>query len=173
MGGVLGGPIVQDKLWFFAGYLPQFIDTDRDVTFVSNEQTRSFTNETRRHFLMGKLSWRPADSLLVNLSYSQSPFLSEGQLPGRDGLGDADLDYSPIGQTRDKNSYSGTFQWTANRSVFVEGFAGYYEARGHELGIPEGDRRRFVTSKRRFSVWRRTSNNPCSCICLTLIGRPN
>ncbi len=58
VGGVLGGPIVRDRLWFFGGYVPQFTDTERDVTFISNNETKSYTNEVRRHFFMGKLSLR-------------------------------------------------------------------------------------------------------------------
>ena len=36
----LGGPIVRDKVWFFAGYIPQFRPLDRTVTFRSDRHDR-------------------------------------------------------------------------------------------------------------------------------------
>ena len=37
----LSGPIVRDKVWFFAGYIPQFRPLDRTVTFTSDGSTRT------------------------------------------------------------------------------------------------------------------------------------
>ena len=43
----LGGPIVKDKLWFFGSFLASMEDTDRTVTFRSNQSTATFNRRTR------------------------------------------------------------------------------------------------------------------------------
>jgi hypothetical protein len=37
VGGMVGGPIIKDRLWFFAGFAPQFNTTGRTVNFGTND----------------------------------------------------------------------------------------------------------------------------------------
>ena len=39
----VGGPIVKNKLSFFTSYMPTTTTTNRTVTFLSNNQTQTFT----------------------------------------------------------------------------------------------------------------------------------
>jgi hypothetical protein len=152
VGGVLGGPILRDRLWFFGGYVPQFTDRDRDVTFISTGETRNFQNDLRRHFFMGKLSLRASDSLMLSAGYSYSPYKDLGELPSLDGTGDPEGDYGILGEEENKSSYAFNFQWTASPKVFVEGFAGVYQRRANSLGVPDTDYVVFDTSNYHMSI---------------------
>ena len=44
----LGGPILRDRLWFFAGYNRPVTATRRTVRFLDNGQTATFENRARR-----------------------------------------------------------------------------------------------------------------------------
>jgi hypothetical protein len=41
----LGGPVLKDRIWFYAAYNPQGKDTHRTVTFTSNNQVSTFEND--------------------------------------------------------------------------------------------------------------------------------
>ena len=47
----LGGPIMRDRMWFFAGFVPQINNQQRTVTFTQNNVTDTFTSrdEEYRH----------------------------------------------------------------------------------------------------------------------------
>ena len=47
----LSGPIVRDKVWFFAGYIPQFRPLDRTVTFSSDGSAGTFPQDYRSNLL--------------------------------------------------------------------------------------------------------------------------
>ena len=48
-GFTIGGPLVRDRLWLFAGYVPSFRPLDRTVSFLSDGSTATFRQEFRRH----------------------------------------------------------------------------------------------------------------------------
>ncbi|MDC0715189.1 TonB-dependent receptor [Stigmatella sp. ncwal1] len=102
-GGTLGGPIVQDKLWFFAGIAPSFTrrQLERNLnTFVLDEQgkrvlnadgfsqTQRIPDTTTTYFAdqrsvqyIGKLTWQAAKDHTLTLSTYGAPSRSGG--PGR------------------------------------------------------------------------------------------
>ena len=63
----LGGPIKQNRLWFFVGYLPQISEQTRTVTFTQNGQTQSFKNPTRDH----NLNWNVTGQATNDLRFRQ------------------------------------------------------------------------------------------------------
>jgi hypothetical protein len=145
-GGFLGGPVVRDRLWFFAGFMPQNTDLGRTVTFRSPAVTRDFDSDVRRPFLSGKLTWRADDDLTLNLSYQRAPRRELGRLPALDGTDDPAQDFAALGAERHRTTYSFNADWVVAPSVFVNAFVGYYSQRGGSLGVPVGDRFRCVTS---------------------------
>src|SRR6266404_4789965 len=52
-GFTLGGPFVRNRLYFFAGYMPEFVRTFRVNKYVAG--TREYEQETIQHFSLGKL----------------------------------------------------------------------------------------------------------------------
>jgi len=67
-GGSLGGPIIRDKLWFFAAYNPRF----------NSEQVRIpgvgfFTDKSATHIFAGKLTWQLSPKTNVVLTTIGDP----------------------------------------------------------------------------------------------------
>lgn len=151
-GGFLGGPIRKDKLWFFAGLMPQNTDNTRTVNYPATAtlaaKTVTVDNTIRRPFASAKLTWRAASDLTVNLSYQYAPRKDVGRLPSFDLTDDRANNFADLGTERNRSTYSLNADWVASPSVFVNAFAGYYTQRGGTLGVPIGDHIRCVTSNR-------------------------
>jgi Carboxypeptidase regulatory-like domain len=149
-GGFLGGPIRKDKLWFFAGVMPQNTDTSRTVNYPATStlpaQSVTVDSTGRRPFASAKLTWRAASDLTVNLSYQFAPRKDVGRLPSFDLTDDRASDFKSLGVERNRSTYALNADWVASPTVFVNAFAGYYTQRGGSLGVPVGDRFRCVTS---------------------------
>jgi len=69
----LGGPIIRDKLWFFAAYSPQ-VQTENVQVIGQSDQTDHSTT----HTFASKLSWTPDESNLVTLSIFGDPTARRG-----------------------------------------------------------------------------------------------
>jgi len=144
-GATMGGRIVRDKLWFFGGYMPQYINTDRPVTFT-NGVSDTFSSETRRDYFTGKLTARAATNLTLNATASISPDNYRGSLPAQDGTSPSNVDYAARGRDSSKSGYAVGMDWVASPTLFVNAFAGYYTKRTSDVGVPLADRYRYVTS---------------------------
>lgn len=145
-GGFIGGPVRKDKLWFFAGFMPQNTDTNRTVNYVNPSAAVRVDSTIRRPFASSKITWLAARDLTVNLSYQYSPRKEVGRLPSFDLTDDRNSDFKSLGTERNRSTYALSADWVASPSVFVNAFAGYYTQRGGSLGVPVGDRFRCVTS---------------------------
>jgi hypothetical protein len=69
MGFSIGGPVVPDKLWFYAAYNPTF--DSRVVSFPGSGPLR---DDSKRHLFAGKLTWRVSSSSGVVLSLLGDPY---------------------------------------------------------------------------------------------------
>ena len=145
-GGFIGGPVRKDKLWFFAGFMPQNTDTSRTVNYVNPSAAISVDSTIRRPFGSAKITWLAVKDLTVNLSYQYSPRKELGRLPSFDLTDDRASDFKSLGSERNRSTYALSADWVASPSVFINAFAGYYTQRGGSLGVPVGDRFRCVTS---------------------------
>lgn len=145
LGGTLGGRVVKDRVWFFVGYMPQVIDTDRDVTFTSGA-SGSFSNAVRRNFFTSKLTARLANTLTMNASVSISPDNWLGQLPAQDGTSPANVPYAERGRDSTKTAYGLSLDWIPSAKFFLNAFAGYHEKKTSDVGVPQLDRYRYVNS---------------------------
>jgi len=139
VGGTLGGPILVDRLWFFGGYVPQFVNTERTVTFKASGIVNTYDQTTRRHCYMGKVTYRAANSVMLSGGVSYSPYKLQGQLPSNDGNDDPTADFGVLGNVENKLSASLNVRWTAGSRLFIEGFAGYYRREAHNTGLPIAD----------------------------------
>ncbi len=88
VGGEVGGPIVKDKLWFYAGF--QLARTAYNLDRVLNNSQSGELNETRRRFeaskeegqFFGKLTWAADSRNRVSVSAYTLPSTSGGSNRG-------------------------------------------------------------------------------------------
>lgn len=95
----LGGPILKDRLWFFAIHSPRIVNTTRTTTFIQGfGATRAFatipaaiagaspiqtaTERTTYNYSALRLDASPFNSLRVSSSFTWNPIVDKGQLLG-------------------------------------------------------------------------------------------
>jgi hypothetical protein len=114
----IGGPIVFDKLWFYAAYNPNFNKRDVEVPGFNTS-----VDETFIHSFAAKLNWRASENL-------QLVFTATGDPTKRNGVGsllykppssllNPDPYYVDIAEGGINYSLSGTY--TINKNLFLQG----------------------------------------------------
>jgi outer membrane receptor protein involved in Fe transport len=80
----LGGPILRDRMWFFAGYVPQFSRSERTVTFTQNRAAgpQTFTSESEDHNITYNVSSQVTPRFRTKFSGSNQPTKGGVGLPG-------------------------------------------------------------------------------------------
>ena len=144
-GGTVGGSIKRDRVWFFGGWMPQYINTDRAAT-LSDASTDTFTSEVRRNFFTGKITAKAGQNFNVNFTTSVSPYNTQGALPSLDGTSSSSVDYAARGTRSSKIAYSLAMDWVASPKFFVNAFVGYHTKKAHDEGVPDLARYRYQTS---------------------------
>ena len=81
----LGGPIVKDKLWFFGSFLASLQDTDRTVTFRTNQSTATFNRKDKTYYSSNNVTAQLTNDFRLKFAVNLSPKKEEGRLPNIDG----------------------------------------------------------------------------------------
>lgn len=84
----LGGPIVKDKLFFYASYAPQFERVEQNLRLVNFDASgnrnildqRPLERTRKLEYYFGRLDYSPTDKLQIYTSFIGSPVKTEGQL---------------------------------------------------------------------------------------------
>ena len=120
----VGGPILKDRLHFFAAYSPDRESSTRDIDYASGGRT--FEQTRTRHYSIGRLDFTPSNKLLINASYIWSPYKREGTLPERDPrVAAPSNDLSIQGGYTPAQQVSAGFSWTPKSNVVFNGRYGY------------------------------------------------
>ena len=130
-----GGPIVRNKLWFWAGYTPQTEKTERTVTFSTGE-SGTFTSKDTTQNIVGNLTWQIVPSLHARVSGQMQPYTRKGVLPAVDGTSNRTVDFASQGL--EQKNYTGTagLDWVADSRLFLSAKFNYLNYNTVDVGIP-------------------------------------
>jgi outer membrane receptor protein involved in Fe transport len=131
----IGGPILRDRLWFFGGYTPQMENTERTVTFRSNNQTGTYEQKETNHYFTGTLTGVVTQQLRGRFSANIQRYERDGVLPALGGTGSPTANYT-TGQKRPNDSMRGSLDYTASNNLFFSGAVNYYKEDTVDVGIP-------------------------------------
>lgn len=120
-----GGPILKNKLFLFAGYMPTNTSTSRDVTFLSNGQKGTYTNTYRQQYLTGKVDYSPVSKLRMNMSWIWNPNYNHGVLPALQGTDSPNRNWAGLGDYRSGNMITGQVDYLATSKLIISFRGGY------------------------------------------------
>ncbi len=77
-GGMLSGPMVKNRMFFTAGYMPTFNRVEQVNAYGGTLGTRTYTQENINHYFLSRLDVAPTSKLQVNTSYFWTPQRQKG-----------------------------------------------------------------------------------------------
>lgn len=133
----VGGPILKDRLCFFAGYAPETTHTERTVSFTSG--TRTTTNRLTRHYALARIDYTPTGKIKLDTSYRWTPIRNQGLLTSVDPrIPPPTNDLSIGGGYRPASAYAVSFTYTPTSKLILSAGYGYkyLNDRGDTYGLP-------------------------------------
>jgi hypothetical protein len=132
----LGGPIVKNKLFFFAGYMPIFTNTDRTVNFLTGE-TATYNQKYKQDYLNGKLDYAPFTKLRTSFGWTWNPNKNTGLLPNFNGQDAYSNPWGDLGNRTAGNILNGQIDYLASAKMVISFRGGYtYTNYNNNYGIP-------------------------------------
>jgi outer membrane receptor protein involved in Fe transport len=120
----IGGPIVPDRVWFFAGYAPQISRAKRTVTFQSTKETKSFRNDSTDHNINYNVTTQLLRSLRLKFAASNergigAPSTLPGKEPDGTSTSNPTLFPNPLSHNTSNDSYATDLAWIVTPKFFV------------------------------------------------------
>jgi hypothetical protein len=137
-GFTLSGPVVRDKLWFFAGYIPLRRPLDRTVTFLADGSTGTFRRDLTRHYGAANLHAQLGTRWRTRVAFSSGIEEHAGLLPALDGSSSPTADYS-IDDIYPNYSASASVDFTPSSRALLGVRAGYFFYDYYNEGVHRGD----------------------------------
>ncbi|MDO8835609.1 MAG: TonB-dependent receptor, partial [Vicinamibacterales bacterium] len=135
--GQLGGPILKEKLWFWAGYTPQIENTKRTVTFRSTGLPGSYTSKETTQNLVGNLTWQVTPAIRAKVSGQRQPYTQDGRLPAVDGTSNPRTAFASLGLEQTNLAGTGSLDWVASNRLFFNAKMNYLTYDTKDIGIPD------------------------------------
>jgi outer membrane receptor protein involved in Fe transport len=125
----IGGPILQDRAWFFAGYAPQLSRAKRTVTFKANNQTNTFHRDSTDHNVNYNVTTQLLHNLRLKVSGSNERSTGAQSLPSIEPDGTSNdnpaLFPNPLTTDTSNDSYVADMAWVVTPKFFVNTNVGY------------------------------------------------
>jgi hypothetical protein len=126
----LGGPILRDRLWFFAGYSPTLVSVSR--TPVGSNA--SFDQDDTTSYFTGNIKGNIGSKFLFKAAANLSPREVEGVLPAVDGSTPAGSNFD-ITTEFPTSSYSAYADFLPSTNFYVSGRVGQYSIDTETSGV--------------------------------------
>lgn len=134
-GGTIGGPVLKNKAWFFAGYLPSLQTTKRTALFNSTGVTETKTREDNTHNFTANVNSQLSDNLRGKFAVNVDNYARQGLLHNQDGTSNPtalfNIDLKQPGAT-----YSGQADYIVNNKLYLSARAGYFRYDSENTGVP-------------------------------------
>lgn len=137
----IGGPAFSERIWVFAGYVPRIRRDSRTVTFQSNGQRRTFSDDTEEHNLNYNVTSQLTTRLRAKFAASHQRFkdgTSSRPSIESDGTSTSNpaLFPSPLATDLFDDSYSTVIDYVPSNRLFLTATTGYwtYGTRGRGAG---------------------------------------
>ena len=121
----VGGPVIKNKLSFFAGFMPTTTTYNRTVTFLSNGQTSAFSQKNVQHYSVAKLDFMPVSKIRMNGSWVYNPGYQRGVLPAQQGTDSPTTPFAGRGNYTAGQIVSGQIDYLATNKLVISFRGGY------------------------------------------------
>ena len=134
--GQIGGPVVQNRLWFYGGVTPQVESTERTVTFRSNQQTSTYTMDETTTYYSGNVTGQLTQGLRARVAANYGRYSQDGRLPAKDGSSNFRTDFAGLGQKQPNLGVNGTLDYVAGNNLFFNAKGNYLAYDTIDSGVP-------------------------------------
>src|SRR6266540_2859265 len=154
----IGGPLVRNRVWLFAGYVPRIRRDARTVTFQSNGQRATVNDDTEDHQVSYNVTSQLSKALRVKFAVSNERFY-DGVINtnGRptiepDGTSTSNPALFPVALYEDQfdDSYVANVDYVASSRLYVNVTTGYWTYGTHGAGAGTTLRHSFGASNFQF-----------------------
>jgi hypothetical protein len=137
-GGALGGPVMQNRAWFFAAYQPAFTTTTRTVNAAtSGNATAALITKTQKQevqYFTGNQTTQLGDKLRTRLAFNNSWNQRDGQLPTQNGNDNPATNYTK-GTKFPNWTLSGNADYVLSSQFLIGVRAGYFRSDTHDYNV--------------------------------------
>ena len=134
----LGGPLMRDRIWFYAGYNPNWTETRRTVRFTANQQTATFETQPIEQNVTANFTAQLNPNLRGRFATTLRRAEGAVGLPAinADGTSNSTPSQFPMTNRTDSfnDSYSGVFDWVVNPATYVNLTTTYLTYGGKGVG---------------------------------------
>jgi hypothetical protein len=134
----LGGPLRRDRLWFYAGYDPQWTSRSRTVTFTRNNQTATFAQkpitQIGNYNVTGQITPQVRGLFAVSNQRDKGGFGLPPTGPGGSSTGNPALFPSVVRRDATNDSYSGVVDWVASNHTYINLTGTVFRTNQHDVG---------------------------------------